>query len=144
MSALVRTALMLALVSLFFVGGQCVGPAARDFYRTAFPPPAYTTGDYSDLHEIHGSAVVMYATTGCAYCERARELLAAMDVDYTELRIDESDVAKADFIKRGGIGVPLLFIGDRRIAGYHESVIREALAHVQPAEGVGLGLERSP
>lgn len=144
MTTLPRILLIAALLPACFAAGRYGGPVLRDAYRTAFPPPAYTTGDYRALHEIHGGQVVMYATTSCPYCEKARVLLASMGVAYTELLIDESTVAEADFIERGGRGVPLLFIGDRRIAGYQETVIREALDQIQPTEGVGLGLEQSP
>jgi glutaredoxin len=132
------------MLAAVFVGSFHVGPVLRDTYRSAFPEPEYTTGDFTDLLGASGTAVVMYATGDCPYCEKARVLLAGERVAYTERRIDESAAIEAEFIERGGRGVPLLYIGDRRIAGYREFVIREALDRIRSAEGVGLDLQRSP
>ena len=139
-----RFLLIGALLPAFFAGGVLIGPVARDAYRGVFPTPDYTTGDFADLFAASGTQVVMFATKDCPFCEKARALLAAENVAYTERLIDGSERAEAEFIERGGRGVPLLFIGDRRIAGYRELAIRDALERIQPAEGVGLDLQRSP
>jgi glutaredoxin len=142
--AIIRFLSIAMLLPLVFVGGYVIAPELRSAYQVVFPVAAYTSGDFSELLGAHGTQVVMYSTTDCPYCQSARDLLAAMGMAYTDLLIDQSEAAKLDFINRGGIGVPLLYIGDRRIVGYREIVIRDALEAIQLTEGVGLGLERSP
>lgn len=144
MTTRTRAVLTVAMVPAVFAVGLYGALAMRHVYHAAFPPPAYATGDHRALFERHGNPVVVYATATCPYCGQARALLSSLSVAYTELRIDESTDAEAEFRALGGRGVPLLFIGDRRIAGYRETVIREALAQIQPTEGVGPGLEQGP
>jgi mycoredoxin len=127
MSAPVRVATaVLALVCCFAIGFHG-GPRLAGLWHAAFPPPAYTTGDHRALYARAGRPVVMYATASCPYCAKTRALFAAQGVAWTEYRIDESAAAKADFLARDGIGVPLLYIGERRIEGFREDAIRDAL-----------------
>lgn len=128
MRSLLRWTLAAVLLPAFFTAGLALGPKAAGAWRAAFPPPEYTTGDFSTLHTAANSRVVLYATATCPYCIRTRQLLDAAGVAYREYLIDESEQAQADFIRLGGRVVPLLFIGERRIAGYREQTIRDALA----------------
>jgi mycoredoxin len=114
-----------------FVVGLSAGPGLHAAYRELFPPEQFTTGDYSALYAKAGSEVVLYATSACPYCAKARKLLAERGVKYTEYRIDKSESANADFIAKKGVGVPLLYIGGRRIDGFRENAIREALRELR-------------
>lgn len=120
--------LQVLLIPAFFAIGLYAGPHAAKAYRTWFPPPQYTTGDHAALYRRAGNEVVMYATSTCPYCAKARKLFAARGVRYTEYQIDKSEDANRDFIAQGGRAVPLLYIGDRRIEGFREQAIVEALA----------------
>jgi len=62
--------------------------------------------------------VLMYATTWCPYCARARALLAQKQVTFTEIDIDAAPEQKAVMIEKSGRRtVPQIFIGDRSIGG---------------------------
>lgn len=128
---LVKKLLSFLLIPAFFALGLYAGPKLAGFYREIFPEPQYTTGDHSALFAKAGHPVVMYATTTCPYCAKARELFAKNGVEYTEYQIDKSKEANADFLAKQGIGVPLLYIGERRIDGYREQAILEAVAAVR-------------
>lgn len=145
MPSFIRKLLPLLLIPAFFAVGLYLGPKLSSSYRTAFPPAAYATGDHATLYAKAGNEVVMYATTTCPYCEKVRDLLAAEGVKYTEYQIDKSEAANAEFIAKGGIGVPLLYIGERRIDGFREPVIRDALKAIgksvdEPAKTTGASL----
>jgi mycoredoxin len=127
MPTFIRKSLPLLPIPAFFAVGLYLGTQLSSSYRMPSPPTAYATGDHAALYAKAGNEVVMYATATCPYCTKVRDLLAAEGVAYTEYRIDESEAANADFIARGGIGVPLLYIGERRIEGFREPAIREAL-----------------
>lgn len=131
MPNIIRKFLPLLLIPAFFAVGLYLGPKLSAAYRTAFPPAEFATGDHDALFAKAGNEVVMYATTTCPYCEKVRDLLASEGVKYTEYQIDKSEAANAEFIAKGGIGVPLLYIGERRIDGFREGTIRNALTEMR-------------
>jgi glutaredoxin 3 len=66
--------------------------------------------------------VVMYSTTWCPYCERARALLQRKSVAYREIKLDE-DPAERDTmlaLSGGRRTVPQIFIGDRHVGGFDD------------------------
>ena len=145
MHRFIRKSLPLLLIPAFFAIGLYLGPKLSSSYRAAFPPAQYATGDHAALYARAGNQVVMYATTTCPYCTKVCDLLAAEGVRYTEYQIDKSEAANAEFIAKGGIGVPLLYIGERRIDGFREPAIREALKAIgtsvdEPAKVTGASL----
>ena len=126
-----RKFLPLLLIPAFFMAGLYGGPKAVALYNTVFPPKEYTTGDHAALYAKAGNDVVIYTTSTCPFCAQARALFAAKGVKYTEYQIDKSKTANDEFVAKGGIGVPLVYIGDRRIDGYRETAILEALSAVR-------------
>lgn len=82
----------------------------------------------ASLRDATGAHVMMFSTTTCVYCQRARELLDREGVPYTDFVIDQSPQAGMRFRDLGGGGVPLLLIGDRAIRGFSEIEIMNALA----------------
>ena len=63
-------------------------------------------------------AVVMYTTSWCPYCARARRLLGAKNVAIEEIDIDAAPEKRAEMQNRSGRStVPQIFIGDRHVGG---------------------------
>jgi len=63
-------------------------------------------------------AVVMYTTSWCPYCERARKLLAAKNVTFSEIDIESAAEKRAEMRNRSGrTSVPQIFIGDHHVGG---------------------------
>ncbi len=71
--------------------------------------------------------VVMYVMPNCGYCEKARQLLTRHGVDWREVDVDSSSSAKKTFIALGGVGTPLITVGDRALHGYDEARINALL-----------------
>lgn len=66
-------------------------------------------------------SVVMYASDWCGYCARARALLDAKGIAYTEIDVDLVPGARAEMMARGGGStVPQIFIGGRPVGGSDE------------------------
>lgn len=126
-----KTLLLYALVPLCFVTGLYAGPHAGRLYRSWFPPPQFIEGDYADLYAKAGKPVVLYATATCPYCAKVRTLFAQRGIDYVEYRIDESKEHDEAFRRLGAPGVPVLFIGSRRIDGFRERAIIESLEDIK-------------
>lgn len=63
----------------------------------------------------------MYASDWCGYCRRARRLLDAKGVAYTEIDVDLVPGAREEMMTRGGGGtVPQVFIGGTPVGGFDE------------------------
>lgn len=63
-------------------------------------------------------AVVMYTTSWCPYCERARRLLNSKNVTFSEIDIESAAEKRAEMRNRSGrTSVPQIFIGDHHVGG---------------------------
>jgi glutaredoxin 3 len=66
--------------------------------------------------------VVMYSTTWCPFCERARALLERKSVAYREIKLDEDPDQREAMLarSRGRRTVPQIFIGETHVGGFDE------------------------
>ena len=71
--------------------------------------------------------IVMYATSWCPYCAKAREYFRTNGIAYTEYDVEKSSAAHAEFEKLGGRGVPLILVGRERVDGFNELSFEFAL-----------------
>lgn len=62
--------------------------------------------------------VLMYSTTRCGACKQARRYFEQQGIRFTEKKIDESKEAYAEFEKLGANGVPVIFVGRKRLNGF--------------------------
>ncbi len=86
---------------------------------------ADTEGDDQALGDTR--ELVIYTTSWCAICKRAKAYLDAKSVPYTEKDIETSDEARDEYKERGGTGVPLFDIGGTILQGFSETTLDEAL-----------------
>jgi glutaredoxin 3 len=66
--------------------------------------------------------VVMYSTSWCGFCERARGLLRRKGVAFDEIKLDETPAERETMMRRSGgrRTVPQIFIDDHHVGGYDE------------------------
>lgn len=77
--------------------------------------------------------VIIYTTASCPYCQRAKQLLDAKNVPYTELRIDQNPALKEEMIERSGRrSVPQIFINDQAIGGFDDMAALEKSGKLDP------------
>jgi glutaredoxin 3 len=77
--------------------------------------------------------VVMYASSWCGYCSRARQLLAQKGIEFTEIDVDVEPGARIEMVKRSGRStVPQIFIGDRHIGGCDDLYALDASGGLDP------------
>ncbi len=62
--------------------------------------------------------VVMYSTSWCGYCKKARAHFKRNDIPFQEHDIEKSEKAARAYKKLNGKGVPVILIGDRRMNGF--------------------------
>ena len=62
--------------------------------------------------------VVMYSTSWCPYCERARRLLKAKGASFSEIDVESAPEKRAEMQSRSGRRtVPQIFIGEHHVGG---------------------------
>jgi glutaredoxin 3 len=73
------------------------------------------------------SEILMYSTSWCGFCERARGLLRRKGVEFREIRLDETPDERESMMRRSGgrRSVPQIFIGDHHVGGYDELAVLE-------------------
>ena len=65
--------------------------------------------------------VVMYSTTWCGYCKKARRYFEKKSIPFTEYDIEKNKRAKKQYNKMGATGVPVILVGRKRMNGFSAS-----------------------
>ena len=77
--------------------------------------------------------VEIYVSDWCPYCARARSLLEAKGVAFTEIDVDASAAARSEMLARGGGDtVPQIFIGGKPVGGCDELHALDADGRLDP------------
>tara|TARA_Y100001960_G_scaffold323333_1_gene401595 strand:- start:3884 stop:4147 length:264 start_codon:yes stop_codon:yes gene_type:complete len=73
------------------------------------------------------SNIILYTTMFCPFCTRAKRLLEAKGVSYTEIDVGMDAAKRQEMIDRSGghHTVPQIFIGDQHLGGSDELVALE-------------------
>jgi glutaredoxin 3 len=80
--------------------------------------------------------VVMYTTSWCPYCDRAKRLLARKGAAVHEINIEEVAGARDEMVERSGrMTVPQIFIGERHVGGCDDLHALEAAGQLGPLLG---------
>ncbi len=70
--------------------------------------------------------VVMYSSSLCIFCMRARRLLKKKDVFFTEISVDGDPALRREMTARAGrTSVPQIFIGDSHVGGCDDLIALE-------------------
>lgn len=82
--------------------------------------------------------VVMYTTAWCPYCVRARRLLDAKGIQYTDIRVDAEPERRAEMEARanGRTSVPQIFIDDLHVGGFDEMAELDVEGRLDPLLGL--------
>lgn len=65
--------------------------------------------------------VVMYSTTWCGYCKKAKRYFNQHNISFEEYDVEKSAKGKMDYKALRGRGVPIILVGNRRMNGFSES-----------------------
>ena len=84
------------------------------------PPP--------DLSSINKEDVVLYSTSWCGYCKKARNFLEKYSIPYVEYDIEKNVEGFRQYNQIGGKGVPVFLVkGKTKISGYRPQAVVAAL-----------------
>ena len=80
--------------------------------------------------------VVMYSTSWCPYCARARQLLTRKQVDFEEIDIEAEPQRRAEMVTRSSQRtVPQIFVGEHHIEGSDDLHALESAGGLDPLLG---------
>jgi len=68
--------------------------------------------------KIARKVVVMYSASWCRICDRARNYFKKKNIEFTEYDVDKSQKGKRDYKKLRANGVPIIFVGKKRLNGF--------------------------
>lgn len=102
-------------------------PATVKSEQITVKPNVYASPSIEGLSEIfsrdaksHDEKIVMYGTTWCGYCKKARNYFSANGIRYKEYDIENSEKGKRDYKKLGAKGIPVILVGKKRLNGFSE------------------------
>lgn len=72
-------------------------------------------------------SVIVYSTTWCGVCVKAKNWLKANRIRFQEYDVEKSDKGKRDYAKLKGRGVPIILVGQQRMNGFSPSNMRQML-----------------
>ena len=67
-----------------------------------------------------GKKVVMYSTSWCGYCKKAKTYFSKNNIPFTEYNIEKNSRAKREYKKMGATGVPVILVGKKRMNGFSQ------------------------
>ena len=83
---------------------------------------------FSQFRGVISVEVIVYSTTSCPWCTKAKDFLTSLNVPY-EVKDLNGDKAAAMFVvkKTHQMGVPVVQVGDTFIVGFNPEKITETL-----------------
>jgi len=76
-------------------------------------------------HERTNFDVVMYSSTTCGYCTKAREWFNELDIEFVEYFIDQDADAAKRHSRLGMTVTPTIIVGDSVIKGFRPQILEE-------------------
>jgi glutaredoxin 3 len=78
--------------------------------------------------------VTIYSTRVCPYCARAKALLGAKQIAYTEIMVDTDPAKRAEMEQKSGgrRTVPQIFIGEHHVGGFDELYALDRRGELEP------------
>ncbi|MDP4039855.1 MAG: glutaredoxin domain-containing protein [Candidatus Pacearchaeota archaeon] len=72
--------------------------------------------------------VVMYSTSTCPWCHKAREFFKENKIKFKDINVGKNKKSAQEMIKKSGqTGVPVIDINGEIIVGFDKSAIKKAL-----------------
>lgn len=98
-------------------------PKTKEYFPRSTSERVEEKRPYRDIY------VIMYMTSWCPYCVKAREYLRSLDVHLIEYNIERDKSKRDEMLSKSGAstGVPLIDVEGIIIRGYNPSALRAAI-----------------
>jgi len=102
-------------------------PTNKKTERITVKINTYSSASVSEntLRTSRKKKVIMYSTTRCGVCKRAKKYFRKNNIAFTEYDVETSSKGKRDFKKLKGRGVPIILIGKKRLNGFDVSRFKQ-------------------
>lgn len=87
--------------------------------------------DIKSKKPIKQKSVVMYTTSWCGVCTKARSYMQRNGINFKEFDIEKNSNAHSKFKKLGGKGVPLIMVGNSKMSGFSASRLESMLGRTK-------------
>lgn len=67
---------------------------------------------------ISAKGVILYGTTWCGFCKKARAYFQSKGIAYTEYDVENSAKGRADYVRLHMQGVPVILANGKRLNGF--------------------------
>lgn len=74
--------------------------------------------DKDDDKNTHAKKVIMYSTSWCGYCKKARTYFVENGISFVDYDIEKDKNAKRAYDALGAKGVPVIMVGKKRMNGF--------------------------
>lgn len=129
-------ALLLASAGVTAEIFKWVDDEGRIYYGDT-PPPEVQVQTLSDVSvsvlpthlgtPVQAAEVIVYSTSHCPYCDRAKKDLKQRGIAYDERDVERSAQYRKEWRELGGKGVPLIVVGRNLLKGYRAESLALAL-----------------
>jgi mycoredoxin len=100
---------------------------------------------YAPVEADPSKEVVLFATSWCGYCAKARDFFERNEIAYTEYDIERSEEGRRRYEALGGVGVPVFTVDGAPIYGFDLRALVDALtAEPERAPSAGRTLRSPP
>jgi glutaredoxin len=82
---------------------------------------SYEAVTYDESLFTHADKVVIYTRPTCGYCNKAKAFFARNGIQYKEYKVESSSLAKKKYARLNATGVPVIFVGKKRMNGFSAS-----------------------
>jgi glutaredoxin len=98
-------------------------PKTREYFPKSKSESIQEKRPYRDIHAI------MYMTSWCPYCVKARTFLRSLDVNLIEYNIERDKSKREEILSKssGSTGVPLIDVEGIIIRGYNPDALKAAI-----------------
>jgi len=115
----------LAVYALILALGLAAGRLLPQVWRMV--TPNYSSGDFNAFYPDAKTRVVVYGTATCPYCAQARDYLKGRQVAFGDFDVKDGAKGQRDYAALGAKVVPVILIGNRRLEGFNQKAIDDAL-----------------
>ena len=117
-------------VKVYHDGHFAAAPPQQEAPPSSRPPqksPQAATAPEPARSRFSGT-VEIFVTDWCGYCKQAEAYMRSNNIAYVAYNIEKDKAAHQRFQELGGRGVPLILIGQHRMAGFSAKTLEHYLA----------------
>lgn len=124
---ILRFAIFAVIILLIIVQTQYLMSVERTYCEGEVPVPGQQVSQAGPLNMKDAPDVLMLGAAWCPACKAATRFFVKNNINYCEYDMEKNAIGARLYQEVNGRGVPILFIGERRIHGFNAGTVTKAL-----------------